>query len=339
MNQDRSVEHRLFILHLSSFILCLGVLVLAGVMGGCATPRTVPPMTVLPAEKGRVYDDHAAAREVEEASKMIDAGDTSAVIPILLNVISKYPASEAALDARYWLGIAYYKIGGYRDAIELFKEYLRLAPSGKHTVECAQQMAKVTEEYGQKYLSPRELDDKIKAITDTLDPAADDVKTEMELADLLWKRGDYTKAGNLYKRIVGKHPEYANDPAVTSRVELLPNGEYTVLTPAEVQRRQAEAQPLVIINTASFHSGHDLFTREQRYYAVTGQVVNRSDSVLNGVQVIVTIYGFGNVVYDTTTVNIGRLSPSEIRAFSVRFGNLENIENVNRHECVGTFQR
>jgi hypothetical protein len=61
--------------------------------------------------------------------------------------------------------------------------------------------------------------------------------------------------------------------------------------------------------------------------------------VLYGVQVFVTIYGFGNVVFDTSTINIGRLNPGETRAFSVRFSNFDNIENVRRHEAVGTFQR
>jgi hypothetical protein len=111
------------------------------------------------------------------------------------------------------------------------------------------------------------------------------------------------------------------------------------LSPAEVERRQIQAQPLAVTNTAAFKSGEDLFTRTALFYSVTGQVVNRSDSVLYGVQVIITIYGFGNVVNDTTTVSIGRLNPGEIRAFSVRFSNFENIENINRYECVATFQR
>ena len=43
--------------------------------------------------------------------------------------------------------------------------------------------------------------------------------------------------------------------------------------------------------------------------------------------------------YDTTTVSVGRLNPGEIRAFSVRFSNFDNIENINRYECVASFQR
>jgi tetratricopeptide (TPR) repeat protein len=309
-------------------------------MAGCSTTSEFSPRPAkLPSEQNRVFDQRAAALEVAEASKLVDAGDTSAVIPKLLSVIVKYPSSEAALDARYWLGMAYYKIGDYRSAIDLFNEYLRLNPSGKYAVACSEQAAHLTSEYNTKFLTPEKLDEGILKATEQLGKTPDDVKAQLDLGNLLWQRGDFDKAGGIYKQIVTKHPEYVNNDAVKSRVEFLPNGDYKLLTPAEVQRRQVEADPLAIINTSSFHSGQDLFTREARFYAVTGQVVNRSSTVLNGVQVIITIYGFGNVVYDTTTVNIGRLNPREIRAFSVRFSNFENIENINRYECVGTFQR
>ncbi len=327
---------------------CAGML--AGVvfvlaMGGFALGVSGPAFAdsgsggPVPADKERVGDDRAAALEIDEASKMVDAGDTSAVIPKLLATIAKYPSTESAHEARYWLARAYYKIGGYRDAIELFKEYLKLSPDGKHAAESNDYIAKLTEEYQQKFLSTEQLDANIKTLTDELAQSPDNLGSQLALADLYWKRGDYAKAGDIYKNVVAKHPDQANDLTIRARVEFQPNGEVTVLTPAEIQRRQAESQPLVVINTQSFQSGRDLFTRETRFYSVTGQVVNRCDSVLNGVEVTVTIYGFGTKVYDTTTVNIGRMSPGEIRAFSVRFNNFDNIENVNRFECTTSYQR
>jgi len=270
---------------------------------------------------------------------MIEAGDASMVIPRLLHTISKYPSSKAAVEARYLLGRAYYEIGGYRDAIEMFDDYLRLAPEGEYAAECAEYVAKLTEEYNRRFPAPEELDKQIDAFNQKLAQEPGKLEYEWELADLLWRRGNYAKAASLYKGIVDKHPQYANDKTLKGRIELLPNGEYVVLSPAEVQHRQVEAQPLVIINQASFRVGRDLFTRETRHYSVTGQVVNRSDSVLYGVQVIATLFGFGNLVYDTHTVSIGRLYPDEIRAFSVRFSNFEDVENIDRYECVPTFQR
>lgn len=289
--------------------------------------------------KNRVINERSSSREVEEARRMIESGDTTVVIPHLLQIIAKYPNSKSSVDARYWLGVAYMEIKSYREAIEVFDEYLRLAPDGKFAEKSIQYTANLQDEYEKRYWTAEKLEVEIRRLTEALKADPNSTETQLKLADMLWKRGDYEYAGRLYSRVIKENPETASDPEVSTRIELLPSGGYIVLTPAEVQRREIERQPLAIINTASFKSGRDLITRENLYYVVSGQTVNRGDSVLYGVQVIVTIYGFGNMVYDTNTVNIGRLNPGEIRAFSVRFSNFQNIEDIHRFECVGTFER
>ena len=284
-------------------------------------------------------DQGSGARAVEEARRSIEAGDTTQVIPRLLHVISNYPSSTPAIEARYWLGVAYMKISSYRDAIELFYEYIKLAPEGRYAKEAQQQADALQKEYSEKYQTPEEMDAEVKALLAKVTASPADAALQMELANLLWKRGDYDSAAKIYYQVLKAHPEYADDPGLKDHIERMPNGELIVLTPTEVQRREAERQPLQVINMASFKSGKDLLTRESLYYAVTGQVVNRGTSVLYGVQVNVTIFAFGNMVQDTTTVNIGRLNPGEIRAFSVRFSNFENIDDIHRYECVASFER
>jgi hypothetical protein len=61
--------------------------------------------------------------------------------------------------------------------------------------------------------------------------------------------------------------------------------------------------------------------------------------VLYGVEVLITLYGQGNIVYDSRPWHVGRLNPGERRAFSVRFDQFETLENIQRFECVGSFQR
>jgi len=313
-------------------------LVAGSVLAGCATPRSVSPAELVPVEMP-VQGGRAARKEVGEARKQIEAGDASAMIPLLLETINKYPNANASIEGRYWLGRAYYEIGGYRDSMDMFTEYLKLAAEGAYAAECKEYLAKVGNEYGQKFPSPEELDDQIGQLNKQVEAYPGDLESRMKLADLLWLRGDYPRAGNIYKGLVAENPNYANDEKVSARVQFLPNGEYVLLTPAELQRREAEAKPLVVFNTSNFQSGRDLFTREMNYYAVTGQVANRGDSVLYGVQIIITLFGVGNTIHDTTTVSVGRMNPKEIRAFSVRFSNFENIEDVNRYECVPTFER
>jgi tetratricopeptide (TPR) repeat protein len=301
--------------------------------------ESVPKASPMPPMNERVGDSQAAEREVEAASKMVDSSGTSSVIPKLLNVISKYPGTNAAYEARYWLARAYYKIGGYRDAIDLFKEYVRLAPDGRYVQESNAFVQRLTTEYSQRFLPTAKLDENIQTLTNELAKSPDNIGTQLALADLYWKKSDYDKAAEIYKNLVDKHPDQKSNDIIRQRMDFQDGGKFTVLTPVEIKRRQVEAQPLAVINTASFQGGKDLLTREPRFYSVTGQVVNQLQQPLNGVQVVITIFGFGNVVYDTTTVNIGKMNPSEIRAFSARFSNLSNIDNVNRYECVATFQR
>lgn len=284
-------------------------------------------------------NEHRARRAIELLRPAVEAGDNTIVVPRLQDIIVRYPGTDGANDARYFLGLVYYRIGGYRDAIDVFDEYLRLAPSGKYAGESRGYIAKLGQEYREKYGSVEELDREMSVLKERLTAEPGNLSYEWELADVLWRRGNYAEAADLYMSVTAKKPAYALEPVFQSRFERLPNGQYVALTPSEQTRRQNERQPLAVINESTFHSGRELIARTSQFYSVTGQVVNRSDSVLYGVEVIVTLYGFGNTVYDTTMFSIGRLAPKEIRAFSVRFSNFDNIENVFKHECVPTFQR
>lgn len=279
-----------------------------------------------------------SAREgVYAAQVLVEAGEYTAAIPRLLHVISKDPESDAAIEARYWLGFAYYGTSSYRDALTVFGEYLAGAPNGNHATEANAFLDRIHAEYTEVLITPRELDDRIDAARDVAETDPNDLAKQMDLAELLWRRGDYNAAGSIYKSIVKNYPDMANTPPLNTRMDLLPTGQWLVMTPTEIERRSIEERPLEIVNVNAFRSGEDLFTREKRFYVVTGQAHNRSDSVLYNVRVDVTIYGFGGVVYDTTSVNLNRLNPDERRAFSVRFSNFDNINNIVRHECVGTF--
>lgn len=317
-----------------------GAVVLAALLTvGCYTPRTTAPSPEPLLKKPSTMKGTGGQQELSEARYMVEHGDYTVVIPRLLQIIANYPNSKAALEARYLLAISYKEVKSYRDAIDVLNEYMRIAPEGPHASECKKLASTLTEEYERTYWTEKKLDTRIDALNGKLQADPNNLDLQWELADLLWKRGDFQNAGAMYARIVQEHPDKTTDPLLASRIEIMPSGQYVILTPVEVQRREVERQPLAIINLASFRSGEDLFTRQPLYYSVTGQAVNRSDSVLYGVQVMVTLYGFGNVVYDTTTANIGRLNPGESRAFSVRFSNFDDIENVYRYEAVGSFER
>ncbi len=280
---------------------------------------------------------------------MIEAGNYGSVLPRLLYLVGQYPDSKAAVDARYWLGVCYYRISSYRDAIDLFHNYLELAPNGEFSEASAKYEAQLLEEYEQKFWTGRKLHARITQLNGVLETDPENRKAQWELADLLWKRGDYDGAGMMYATFVEKNPAYANDLTVRGRIEFLPSGEFIVLSPTEILRRDIEKRPLVVTNLSAWKGGQSQivsssfrglsFDQGAEYYVVTGQVTNRADSVLYGVQVFITLYGFGNMVFDARTVNFGRLNPGDTRAFSVRFQNFDNIQNISRYECTATFQR
>ena len=210
---------------------------ISAVAVGCVGPRSTSPAASQPIPRSRVIDSHTAKKELDTAKQMIDRGDTSVVIPRLIHLISKYPESTTAAEARYLLGVAYREVKSYRSAMDMFEEYLRLAPEGASAENARTQLADLANEYAQQYTSPEELDRRIAAVADRVSQAPRDLAARLDLADLLWQRGNYNESAQIYHDIAADHPEYAQDGTLASRVELLPSGGYVVLSPAEVQRR------------------------------------------------------------------------------------------------------
>ncbi len=315
------------------------LLLVLSVLSGCVGPRSSSPASPIPILKGTLADKGALSKELEEARRIVESGDQTRAIPRLVHVISKYPNSDVGAEAHYWLGVAFYKSQSYRDAIDMFKTYQELRPNGRYAAQSKAYTDQLVEEYEKKFMTAEALEAQVQEVAGKLRNEPGNLDLQMQLADLLCKRGDYQKAGEIYDAIAKANPNYPGMTIIAERVEYLTNGEYVLLTPVERQRRYIKERPLEVVNTTSFQSNRGLITREHQYYVVTGQVINRGESVLYGVQVVVTIFGFGNVVWDTNTVSFGRMNPGESRAFSVRFTNFPNIDDINRYEVVPTFQR
>jgi tetratricopeptide (TPR) repeat protein len=282
----------------------------------------------------------AGARELALVERMIRSGQYSQALPRLQRIISDYPGTESAAEAEYWLGVSYYALGAYRDAQKHFNEYITAAPNARNTAQAKEYLARLQEHQAGENLSAEAVKARVHELENTLEENAEDLPAALELADLYWKQGDYSRAGSLYVRLLQTWPQLENDTVIRTRVRRQTDNTFVILTPQEALRQQAETEPLVIYNTTSFRSGRfEAWNPDvkPKYYSVTGQVANRATRVLNNVRVYVTIYGFGSKVYDTQTVHIGTLRPGENRAFSVRFSNFDDIENVSRYECVGAY--
>jgi tetratricopeptide (TPR) repeat protein len=316
------------------------VLVAAGCAGNSLGAGKSSPATGRGAlSETRATDNYAASNRLNEAKRMVKAGEYSLVIPRLQQLTSQFPGDQAAIEARYYLGLSYFNIGGYGDALQCFKEYTELAPQGENTASAQEYIQRMTQNAP---ATPAEKDGKILDALARSAAKPDDATIKLELANLYWDAARYDEAGRVYADLLAKWPNLMNDTVVRTRVAIEKNGTLTVLSPQETERRYREQDPLQIFNVSSFRSGRFEdwnATARERYYNVAGQAVNRSERPLEDVRITVTIYGMGQMVYDTQTTSLGTLQPGETRAFSVQFSKFDNIFNVTRQDCVGTFRR
>ncbi len=322
-------------------LLCLPLLAL--LIAGCARSSDVQLISDArgPLTANSATVSNASARQaLNDAMGMIRAGEHSMAIPRLTSITSRFPGSDAAVDAWYFLGLTYYKIDGLYNAERYFSKYLALEPDGKYAALSREYVAGIIESVRQRETNREALESRIAKYEGVSEP--EELATHLELADSYWNNSEYEKASVVYQKLLTVWPSLKEDVIIRRRMEIGPDGSWIILTPEEVNRRYKEAEPLSIFNTASWKSGQ--FRPLQLdytnvYYNVSGQAVNRSESPLQDVRVTITIFNFGGQVYDVQTQHLGSLRPGETRAFSVRFSNFDNIDNVHRFECVGTYQR
>lgn len=324
--------------------LCPILAVLLASVLGCVSTRdtTGPPTGASYRNHGGPTSESAASQEVETARRRIEAGDYSTVLPKLQHVITRYPDTRAAVDARYYMGVAFYRISGYADALRHFNEYLAMAPQGEHAEASTEYVRLLHDEMARRHVAPEDAAARIAEAKAKIAAEPAVLAHYLELADAHWLAGEYQEAGAVYEGVLLRWPDLASDATIRDRIRREADGRFTVLSPGEVLRQTAQEDPLVIINTATFRSGREtLLARSYRdiYYHVSGQALNRGQEPLFGVQVTVTIYGFGNLVYETQTLNIGTLQPGQARPFSVRFSEFDVIDNITRYDCIGTYSR
>ncbi len=230
-------------------------------------------------------------------------------------------------------------MGGLRDAIMALDLYLTRAPGGKYAEDARSRLARLRDAYESVFPTPKEINARIAELREARQAEPQSLDIAKELADALWVRGDYEAAADVYFEVLDRQPAFAETSTFQQRIELHPDGTHTLLTPTELSRREKERNPIQVTNLSAFSAVRDTFTQVPRYFVVTGQAVNRSDSVLYGVDITITIYGFGNVVYDTRTYPLGNMYPGETRAFSVRFGNFRELTSIDRYDYTVSFRR
>jgi len=312
----------LFILLASSFI-------------GCEStpPSHASRLTPTPTKELRAQKDLRSAWELYEDDAYHQ------VIPNVEHILRRYPSTRASIESNYLLALAYFKIEGYPDSVAYLVEYLNQVPEGKFSVESRELIKRIAIAYERQYPSEERVEKHLKSVEALLEtnPTYD---LQLQEADLNWQLKHYAKAGDLYIKLLDKNSELAKDVLFNRRIQMHDDSTYTVLTPEILSKRNISNNPIIVRNTHSFRLGGGYrYQHPKKFYVVTGEVTNRSDSTVGGIELFTTIYGFGHIIYDTTQYKIGRLKPGESRSFSFRFQNFDNIDAVSYHESKVRYQR
>jgi hypothetical protein len=276
---------------------------------------------------------------LSDAEALMESGNPAAAVGRLHEVVARYPESREALEAQFTLGVAYESMNSLKDAITAYSQYIARAPEGKHADEARERVGLLAPKYEADFPSADNIERTIESLRTQLQADPDSNDLAVQLANALWAHGDYEPAAKLYFALKDRDPSFGDSDTFTNHIEMHSDGTYTLLTPTELSKRERSQNPLAVFNLASFGAIRDSFTQVPRYFVVTGQAVNRSDSMLYGVEITITIYGFGGIVYDTHTVPMGNVRPGEIRAFSVRFSNFRELESIDRYDYTVSFRR
>lgn len=318
-------------------------LLLAACFGaGCQAPgpRLIRGTSAPFATGNTALHNISGEQEIAEARRLLRAGDHALVIPRLTALSGQYAGTPAGAEAWFLLGEAYREIDGPENAVRCYRAYLEIEPRGPFAGAAHGHLAALEASAREGAGRRAELEARVEKLGGVETPEA--LSANLDLADACWRAGDFEEAAEVYVRILKAWPALHDDATLRFRMEFRPDGTYTVLTPEEVARREAAALPLTLFNIQSFRSGgyrSERFGREDEYYNVTGQATNRGQRPVWDAVVTITIYGMGGQVYDTQTVQLGRLKPGEVRAFSARFRHFDNIENVHRHECTVSYSQ
>ncbi len=284
-----------------------------------------------------LYKTGYAYSDIKLVQQLIEKGQFAEALPKLLSIQEN---GDTDSTVYYYLGIVYQELGSPQNALENYVKYLQVTPNGIYAEHSRKKISELLGTPLEQAENIDTIDNHIRLLEQKLQQDPQNSEIMLQLANWYWINQEFTKAGDLYKRIVSINPDYWNNSTVASRIEKGSGGEIIVLTPEEALKREAEKNPIVFFNVTSFRSGRGLGWAsdvKHHIYNVSGQVRNRSLRTLRNVSIQVTIYGLTGMVYDTQTIHIGNLSSGQARPFSVQFVNFDNIENIDHYDYTAYY--
>jgi len=248
--------------------------------------------------------------------------------------LENQPGNETAM---FGLGLSHFRLGAHENAAIYLGRYLDNFSDGLYAEEARYYLSQIDSIQRQHREAQTRRVEALKARVATareaVDRRPDDPQSRVELGSAYWDIADFARAAEQYVRAIELDATLRDHPVVRGRIEFGPGGDVIVLTPQELQRRDREANPIVISNMRGYRAGRGSFDFQHLWYVVSGQVRNRSSRRVPGVAVEAVIYDLSGHVLDVQQMYIGTVPPGGERSFSARLTHFDDINNVYRYEC------
>ncbi len=249
-------------------------------------------------------------------------------------VLERRPQAETAL---FGLGKSHYLLGANENAAVHLRRYLELYPDGKFAEEARRYVSEIESieraRRAERAWQAEKMQARIAAAREAVEQRPADPQARLDLGSAYWAAAMFDRAAEQYKRAVDLDDRMRTHPVIRDRIEFGPGGKITVLTPQERERRDREANPVVVTNTRGYRAGRSAFEFQPLWYVVSGQLRNRSSKRVHGVGVEVVIFDLSGHVLDAKHIYIGTMPPGAERSFAARLTQFDDINNVYRYEC------
>lgn len=250
--------------------------------------------------------------------------------------LSERPNGRYAEDAMFRIGKSYYAMSLTLGAQQELRNYLFLYPNGRYAAEARSILqeiaghARAADE--QSRLKQQEIRQEIEVLQQRLKKSEgrDLASLHFTLAGKYWELSEFAKAFEHDQKAYQLNPDYGHDLIFRGRVNFTANGEpYSKALAATSVNREIVQVRNTSTNVARIYPSSRRTDHVYREYVISGEVTNVGTAQVKNVKLEVTVYLFNNTILGSKMVNIGNLSPQQVRTFSTKFSDHE-LDDVYR---------
>jgi tetratricopeptide (TPR) repeat protein len=238
--------------------------------------------------------------------------------------------------ALYNQGLAYYRLKCYNEATETLYHYINeygmgdfQSPAGAVWANIVVEQGELTEATKERRAEARQhLEDLL--VLERANP--NDAEIKLDLGNLYYNQHDWELAGQKYFEAQALDAAMQEKEVIANRLRIDEEGRPYVKRPLEVNQDFINNNPLIVEDEYPYHEravGDTGFRAERTYAVVTAKVTNRSDRILDDVEVEVWFMDAMQRPVDIAIRPIGTLGPGETRAFMARAIHYDDLYNID----------